>query len=272
MSTSEEWREVLARSRELLSQPVPAAERKAAPDRSASSARRNITGVIYKRRDDALITSAKPEVAKGDPVSNDDDLSDLPAKASAYATANTPASAPWHRWVERHCEYRMNFMREVISGVISELQADAHDAADAVKRDFELMRRELTALREETKLQQELRDLRSEVEEARQQVPKFPAIASRLEAEQSRLQGELNATKNRMRPNASIAEYGISKLREQAWAASRKAASVEMELTKSSRFTMRNIDPAAAEALRDFAAQIVNARDKGGWIFPAGTA
>jgi hypothetical protein len=47
---------------------------------------------------------------------------------------------------------------------------------------------------------------------------------------------------------------------------------MEME-TKSSRFVMRDIDPAAAEALREFAAQIVSARDKSaGWIFPAGTA
>jgi predicted nucleic acid-binding Zn-ribbon protein len=140
-------------------------------------------------------------------------------------------------------------------------------------RDLEITRRELAALREEVKLQQELRDLRAEVEEARQQVPKFPAIASHLEAEQSRLRDELNTTKNRMRANQSIAEYGISKLREQAWAATRKTASVEMKLeTKSSSFTMRDIDPAAAEALRDFAAQIISARERAGFIFPAGTA
>jgi hypothetical protein len=90
---------------------------------------------------------------------------------------------------------------------------------------------------------------------------------------QSRLRDELNATKNRMRANQSIAEYGISKLREQAWAATRKTASVEMKLeTKSSSFTMRDIDPAAAEALRDFAAQIISARERAGFIFPAGTA
>jgi hypothetical protein len=139
MSNFEKWSDVLAESRRLLAQPIPAAEPKpaATPDRSVSSkARRDITGTIYKRRDDALITSAEPEVTKGDAaddaVSGDDDLSDLPAQASAYATANTPATAPWWQWVERHCEYRIHIMREAVGEVLGTFQADTHDEVDAV--------------------------------------------------------------------------------------------------------------------------------------------
>jgi chromosome segregation ATPase len=162
-------------------------------------------------------------------------------------------------------------MREAVGEVLGTFQADTHDEVDAVKRELELTRRELKALREEVALERSLRDLRSEVEEARKQVPSFPAIAERLEADHQRLRAELDATKNKMRANQSIAEYGISELRKQAWAATKKATSVEMKVETESRFTMRDIDPAAAEALREFAPQIVSARTRG-WIFLAGTA
>jgi hypothetical protein len=68
-----------------------------------------------------------------------------------------------------------------------------------------------------------------------------------------------------------IADYSISELRKEAEAS--KAASIEME-TSTSRFVMRNIDPVAARTLRDFAAQVIDARDGGAvWLSgPAGTA
>jgi hypothetical protein len=48
---------------------------------------------------------------------------------------------------------------------------------------------------------------------------------------------------------------------------------VELE-TSTSRFVMRNIHPAAAKALREFASQVVDAQDLGEvWLSPpAGTA
>ena len=68
-----------------------------------------------------------------------------------------------------------------------------------------------------------------------------------------------------------IGDYSISELRKEAEAS--KAASIEME-TSTSRFVMRNIDPVAARTLRDFAAQVIDARDGGAvWLSgPAGTA
>jgi hypothetical protein len=93
--------------------------------------------------------------------------------------------------------------------------------------------------------------------------------------EQARLQRELDETKqklSRVRVNQSITDYGLSKLSREV-AATKAAASIEME-TSSSRFVMRNIHPAAAKTLREFAAQVVDAWDGGAvWLSdPAGTA
>jgi hypothetical protein len=72
----------------------------------------------------------------------------------------------------------------------------------------------------------------------------------------------------------------ISELRKQAAATkavvTKAAASVEVELaTSSSHFVMRDIHPAAAEALREFASQVVGGAWDGSamWMLdPAGTA
>jgi hypothetical protein len=65
----------------------------------------------------------------------------------------------------------------------------------------------------------------------------------------------------------------VAELRKEA-VATRAAASIEMELeTSTSRFVMRNIHPAAAKALREFASQSVADGDTV-WFRdpPAGTA
>jgi hypothetical protein len=79
---------------------------------------------------------------------------------------------------------------------------------------------------------------------------------------------------HKLRANQSITDYGLSELRKEA-AATKAAASLEMELeTSTSRFVMRNIYPAAAKTLREFASQVIDARDGGAvWLSnPAGTA
>ena len=53
----------------------------------------------------------------------------------------------------------------------------------------------------------------------------------------------------------------VAELRKEA-VATRAAASIEME-TSTTRFVLRNIHPSAAEALREFASQVVDARDGG---------
>jgi hypothetical protein len=119
---------------------------------------------------------------------------------------------------------------------------------------------------EQVGLERGLRDLRRQVVAAQKAVPKLPAIEARLEAkqarldaEQTRLRHELDATKDKLgkvRVNQSITDYNLSEMRKEA--AASKATSIEMELqTSTSRLVMRDIHPAAAKALREFAAQAV---------------
>ena len=55
----------------------------------------------------------------------------------------------------------------------------------------------------------------------------------------------------------------VAELRKEA-VATRAAASIEMEMeTSTSRFVMRNLHPAAGKALREFASQVIDARDGG---------
>jgi predicted nuclease with TOPRIM domain len=115
-------------------------------------------------------------------------------------------------------------------------------------------------------LQRGLRDLRDEVEEAREQVPKIPAIVDRLtaeqkhlEAEQARLERELTKTKERlskMRVDQSIADYRLSEhLREQP------APGVELKFeTASTSFAVKDLDPNAAAAWREFVAGVLDAQ------------
>ena len=105
-------------------------------------------------------------------------------------------------------------------------------------------------------------------------VARFDAEQSGLKAEQARLQRELEATTKkvgRLRVDQALGDYSISQLRKETEAS--KAASIELE-TSTSRFVMRNINPVAARTLRDFAAQVIDARDGGAvWLSgPAGTA
>ena len=269
--TLEQQREIIAQARALLAKPAAAAE-----DKPAAVHARD--GLVFKTRDEALVIDAKPKVVrrKDNSVSDDDGLDALSANASAYASSQTLTTDPWWKWVEQHCDYRINVTEEAIGQVIGEFQveASAHCEREVgiVKRELELMRRELSALREQVALERRLRDLRAEVEEACREVPKMPAIAARLEAEQVRLRGELDATKNQLRVNQSITDYGLAELRKQARAATR--AAVELQ-TSTSRFVMRDIHPAAARTLHEFASEVVGTWDRRAiWttVDPAGTA
>jgi chromosome segregation ATPase len=232
------------------------------------------SGIIYKtrladnddgpRRKSAAAHKTEARIA---------DAADLSASASAFATSKTAAGDPWTRWVERHCEYRESVMLDAIGTTLGEFRAQARGHCErevgALKRELELLRREFTVLREQVGLERELRDLRAEVEEARAEVPKLPAIAERLEERQARTQRELDETKKkiaRARTDLSVTTFCVRELEKKMAAAKRKAsaASVEVELeTSTSRFVMRNIHPNAAAALREFAAQVIDARTGG---------
>ena len=62
---------------------------------------------------------------------------------------------------------------------------------------------------------------------------------------------------------AAMVALWVAELRKEA-VATRAAASIEMELeTSTARFVLRNIHPDAANVLREFASQVVDARDGG---------
>jgi chromosome segregation ATPase len=166
---------------------------------------------------------------------------------------------------------------------VSSAQAREHCEREVgiVKRELELTRREFAVLQKEVEVERGLRKLQDDVADAQKQVPTVPAIVARfhaeqsgLKAEQARLQRELEATTKkvgRLRVDQALGDYSISQLRKETEAS--KAASIELE-TSTSRFVMRNINPVAARTLRDFAAQVIDARDGGAvWLSgPAGTA
>ena len=62
---------------------------------------------------------------------------------------------------------------------------------------------------------------------------------------------------------AAMVALWVAELPKEA-VATRAAASIEMELeTSTARFVLRNIHPDAANVLREFASQVVDARDGG---------
>jgi hypothetical protein len=253
--TLDERAAIMANARAILAETAPAAQREAISPHTSGSE------LVYKTRvtnDERPRPRAvpKPDVHE----TYDDDDAVLSASASAYATSKTAAGEPWRTWVEKYCEYRHSVMRDAIGQVLGEFRAQA---------------------REHCEREVGLRKLQDDVADAQKQVPTVPAIVARFDAEQSglkaeqaRLQRELEATTKkvgRLRVDQALGDYSISQLRKETEAS--KAASIELE-TSTSRFVMRNINPVAARTLRDFAAQVIDARDGGAvWLSgPAGTA
>ena len=108
--------------------------------------------------------------------------------------------------------------------------------------------------------------MRREVEEAREQVPRLPAIVGQFKTEQARLQREVATTKEkltRVRVNQSQTDFRLAELTK---AAAARSTALEMKVERTS-FQMREIDPAAQRALRDFAAAAITQRDEKIWVF-----
>jgi hypothetical protein len=138
-------------------------------------------------------------------------------------------------------------------------------------------------LRGELGVARSLTALHGEVEAALAEVPKIPAIVSQMRAEVAiarvdadnkiaALQRELNATKERLskaRVEQSITNYNLAELQRA------QASKVEIQIeTSTTLFAMRGLDPQAAETLRAFAEQCLDANDLQpiGLSPPAGSA
>jgi hypothetical protein len=251
---------ILAEARANIRERDPAAQPKPAAARAMQ--------LVYKTHDDAR-------------VADDNDDRATAAAASAFATAETAARDPGWRWVERHVEYRASVFMEATGEALGEIRAQAREHCEnevsALKHELKLLKREFRVLQSEVGVERGLRNLHDEVAQTRKQVPKVPALVAELEATQAQLQRELDATKKkllRVRVNQSTTDFHVSELRKEM-ATAKAAASIEVEMeTSTSRFRVRDLDPGAANALREFASQIVDARDGGSiWLSdPAGTA
>ncbi len=249
--TPEQKREIIARARRATF---------AKAEHESAHATDN-AGLVYRRRDNSLVAAANPKVAR-----TEADDGNPSANVSVYAASETTEEQPWWRWVQRHCDDRMDVMSEAVAQALgwtrAEIRAESEREVGVVKRELDLMRRELAALREQVGLERGLRALRDEVAEARAEVPKLPGVTTRLEAEQVRLRSELDAAKRKLQANQLVTDHSLSKLRKQTAAATRAAASVEVKLETSSSFVMQTIHPAAAKELQEFALRNL----------PAGTA
>ena len=141
---------------------------------------------------------------------------------------------------------------------------------EADRAERESLRREIVLLREQVALERGLRNLQNEVVEAQKQIPRLPAIVSQLQAETriarveadkkiAALERELTATKKRLskaRVEQSITNYNLAELQRA------QASKTEIQIeTSTTLFAMRGLDPQAAQTLRAFAEQCLDAND-----------
>lgn len=263
----------------------------------AAANRAGAPNVVYKTRDDALVADEAP-VAVAASVQFDtstwsgwveqrlEERLAIADEAVGTAIGEREADLRAHfsqenkalkRALERQAK-QLRDLRENAAATRERLEQE-----DAVTRyEIGLVRRELAMLREELGLERGLKTLHEEIATARAEIPKVSAIEARIDAEQSRLEAEqerlgreLAKTKERLsklRVNQSIADYKISGLGKQIAAPKAPVVALEVE-TSVSRFVLRDIHPDAAQALRDFAAQVIDARDGAPiWLSPAGSA
>jgi chromosome segregation ATPase len=129
----------------------------------------------------------------------------------------------------------------------------------ALKRELELTRDEVRVLREQLGLAQQLEGLRSDVEQARADVPKVPALVKDLEKGHARLQRELETTQKNLKAvniNQLLADRLLAQLDKRT---ETRASEMELKIEASVGFAMREVHPAAAATLRDFATDTLKA-------------
>jgi hypothetical protein len=176
-------------------------------------------------------------------------------------------TASWVEWVDARIEEKLNVVIKAMDQELGELIDRQHE-----KIQDALTRRDLAiqALRDEVEiklsLQRKVARLKAEVAEARQMQPNFE---DKLNVLEDRVE-KVSKQTTRVRTEQSLLEYQqkqlnieLSKMKREAAA---PAAVVEFE-TSSSRITVGNLHPDAANALREFASQVVDAEDGGAILF-----
>jgi DNA repair exonuclease SbcCD ATPase subunit len=181
----------------------------------------------------------------------------------------------WIAWIDARVEQKLNSALEAVGQALGELLDQQHEKIQAAldRRDAAIQ-----ALRNELDIKiglgRKLARLKAEVDEARQQQPNFEAELASLRAEVAKQE----KTIRRLRGQNSTLEYQQGQLGAQLAKMKREAAApsavVQLE-TSASCLTVGNLHPDAANALREFASQVVDAWDGGPvWLSdpPAGKA
>jgi chromosome segregation ATPase len=221
-------------------------------------------GLTFKTKHDARIVAADV----------DDDAARARSERSVSVASAGSEQQSWQEWVESFVDARLEAHGEHVGEQLGHFFGPQ---IAALKRELEILRREVAQVREQLDGERGLRDLRTEIAQARSEVPKLPSVVQRLEESQARLVGEIARTKEsvkRMRIDQSLTDRRVAKLQETT-AARAMAIEARVETTVSS-FAMREIDPRAAAALRNFATATLESSqrdDKKLWIFdPRGPA
>jgi chromosome segregation ATPase len=169
--------------------------------------------------------------------------------------------AGWVEWIDARVETKSKYILEVVKEAFNQFTDEQYKSFQAAldRRDHAIQ-----ALRDEVEikigLSRKLARLKAEIAEARQQAPNFKAELTGLQEEIAKQQ----KTIVHLRAENSTLEYRqkefdgeLSRMKREATSPS---AVVEFE-TSSSRITVGNLHPDAANALREFAAQVVDAYD-----------
>jgi hypothetical protein len=196
------------------------------------------------------------------------------ADAPVQQTTMDAQTASWVEWVDARIEAKTSAVLEIVNQVLGQMFDAQHDriqeALDRKGAQIEDLRRELEI---KLGLKAKVARLKSEISEARQQAPNFKAELARLQEQVEKQQ----KTIVRLRAQNSMLEYQqkevdreLSRIRRET---APSGAVVQFE-TSSSRITVGNLHPDAANALRDFASQCVDAYDGDPILFSgsAGTA
>jgi hypothetical protein len=193
---------------------------------------------------------------------------DAPAQTMDAQTAS------WVGWVDARIDEKLNVVIEAMDEGLVKLLDTQHEN---IQRALDRRDEKIQALRDEVDIKislgRKLARLKAEVAEARQQAPNFKAELAHLQEEIERQQ----KTIVRLRAQNSTLEFRQKEVDKQLSRIRRETAPsgavVEFE-TSSSRITVGNLHPDAANALREFASQVIDAEDGGAILFsgPAGTA
>jgi hypothetical protein len=170
-------------------------------------------------------------------------------------------TASWAEWIDARIEAKFNAVIEAVDQALGKMFDTQHEeiqnALDRRDAKIQTVRDELDI---RINLGRKVARLKGEIAEARQMQPNFEGKLNDLEGRVEKVSKQTT----RVRTEQSILQYQqkqtdaeLSKIKRNAAAPS---AVVEFE-TSSSRIRVGNLHPAAADALRRFSAEVVDAYD-----------